>query len=79
VLDLRQPSAQVGVLRLQVDDPSLERGDMGQDGGLGLRRDRFPERCRDRRLSNPTFYYDASVQKVRPRDGSGTPIMRWSA
>src|SRR5206468_45619 len=49
VLDLGQPAAQVGVLRLEVGDPLLEGGDMGQDGGLGLRRDPLLERCGDRR------------------------------
>ena len=36
VLDLRQPAAEVGVLRLEVGDPLLQGGDVGQDGGLGL-------------------------------------------
>src|SRR5262249_37433326 len=58
VLNLRQSAAQVRVLRLQVGDSSLERGEMGQDGGLGLGSDRVPERCGDRRLSNHTLYYD---------------------
>jgi hypothetical protein len=79
VLNLRQPAAQVRVLRLQVGDPSLERGEMGQDGGLGLGRDRVPERCGDRRWSNHTLSYDAFVQKVRSEDASGTPIKRRSA
>jgi hypothetical protein len=65
VLDLGQPAAEVGVLRLEVGDPLLEGGDMGQDGGLGLRRDRVPERCGDRRSSSHTPYYETSVQKVR--------------
>jgi hypothetical protein len=39
VLDLGQPAAQVGVLRLEIGDPLLEGGDMGQDGSLCLRRD----------------------------------------
>jgi hypothetical protein len=43
VLDLGQPAAQVGVLRLQVGDPLLQGGEMGQDGGLGLGRDPVPE------------------------------------
>src|SRR5262249_49111845 len=75
-LDRRQPPAEVGVLRLQVGDPSLERGDMGQDGGLGLGSDRVPKRRGDRRLRNHTLYYDAFVQKVRPQDAPGTPIKR---
>ena len=54
VLDQRQSPAQVGVLRLQVGDPSLERSNMGQDGGLGLARDCVPQRCGDRRSSNHT-------------------------
>src|SRR5262245_47800652 len=45
VLDLGQPTAEVGVLRLQVGDPLLQGGDEGQDGGLGLGWDRVPERC----------------------------------
>jgi hypothetical protein len=44
VLNLGEPAAQVGVLRLQVGDPALERGDVGQEGGLGLLWDRLPER-----------------------------------
>jgi hypothetical protein len=56
VLDLGQPAAQVGVFRLQVGDPLLEGGDMGQDFGLGLRRDRVPEGCGDRRSSSHTLY-----------------------
>ena len=44
VLDLRQPAAQIRVLRLQVGDPLLEGGDEGRDGSPGLRRDRVPER-----------------------------------
>ena len=54
VLDLRQPAAQVGVLRLQVGDPLLQGGDVGQDGGLSLGRDRIPERCGDRRSCSHT-------------------------
>jgi len=73
VFDLGQPAAEVGVLRLQVGDPSLQRGDVGQDSGLGLGRDRVLERRGDRRLSDHTFYYEAFVQKVRSRDASGTP------
>jgi hypothetical protein len=46
---------------------------MGQDGGLGSRRDRVPERGGDRRSSSHTLYYETSVQKVRPWDGSGRP------
>ena len=46
---------------------------MGQDGGLGLRRDRIPERCGDRRSRSHTLYYETSVQKVRTWDGSGRP------
>jgi hypothetical protein len=82
VLDLRQPAAQVGILRLQLSDPLLQRGDVGQDGGLGLGRDRVPERCGDRRSSNHTLYYDAFVQNVRTGDGSETlknPSKRRSA
>jgi hypothetical protein len=41
VLDLRQPAAQLRVLRLQGGDPLLEGGNEGQDGGLGLGRDVF--------------------------------------
>ena len=73
VLDLVQPAAQVGVFRLQVGDPLLEGGDMGPDGGLGLRRDRVPERCGDRRSRSHTLYYETSVQKVRTWGGSGRP------
>ena len=69
VLDLRQPAAQVRVLRLQVGDPLLQGGDQGQDGGLGLGWDRVPERCGDRRWRNHTLYYEASVQRVRPGCG----------
>jgi hypothetical protein len=46
---------------------------MGPDGGLGLRRDRVPERCGDRRSSSHTLCYETSVQKVRTWDGSGRP------
>ncbi len=73
VLDLRQPPSQVGVLGLEVGDPLLERGDMGQDGGLGLGSDRVPERRGDRRLRGHTSYYDMFVQKVRSWDVVGTP------
>ena len=59
VLHLRQPAAQLGVLRFQLGDPLLEGGDQGQDGGLGLRRDRVPEWCGDRRWRNHTLYYEA--------------------
>src|SRR5262249_58782896 len=48
VLDLCQSAAQVGVLRLQVDDPSLERGDVGQDSGLCLGGGPVPDRCENR-------------------------------
>jgi hypothetical protein len=34
VLDLGQPAAQVGVLRLQVGDPLLKGGEEGQNSGL---------------------------------------------
>ena len=37
LLDLGQPAAQVRVLRLQVGDPLLKRGDEDQESGLGLR------------------------------------------
>ena len=70
VLDLRQPAAQLRVLRLQVGDPLLEGGNEGQDGGLGLGWDRLPQRCGDRWSRSHTLYYDASVQMVRPWDGS---------
>ena len=73
VFDLGQPAAQIGVLRLQVGDPLLQGGEMGQDGGLSLRRDPVPERCGDRRSSSHTLYYETSVQKVRRWDGSGRP------
>jgi hypothetical protein len=65
VLDLGQQAAQVGVLRLEVGDPLLQGGDMLQDGGLGLERDRVPERCEDRQSGSHTLYYETSVQKVR--------------
>ncbi len=52
LLDLGQPAAQVGVLRLQLSDPLLEGGDIGQDGRLGPGRDPVPERCGDRRSSS---------------------------
>jgi hypothetical protein len=55
VLDLGQPTAQVGVLRLQVGDPLFEGGEMGQDSGLGLRRDPIPERYGDRRSGSHTL------------------------
>src|SRR5262249_17957378 len=79
VLDLRQPAAQLRVLRLQVVDPLLEGGNEGQDGGLGLGRDRVPERCGDRRWRNHTLDYDVFVQKVRSEDASATRIQRRSA
>src|SRR5262245_2595091 len=71
VLDLRQSTAQVGVLHLQVGDPLLEGGDEGQEGSLRLGWDRVPEWCGDWRLRNHTLYYEAAVQRVRPWDGSG--------
>jgi hypothetical protein len=71
VLDLGQPAAEVGVLRLHVGDPLLQGGDEDQESGLGLGWDRVPEGWWDRRLSCHTLYYDASVQRVRPCDGSG--------
>ena len=46
---------------------------MGQDGGLGLRRDPVPERCGDRRSSSHTLYYETSLQKVRTWDGFDGP------
>jgi hypothetical protein len=70
VLDQSQPAAEVGVLRLQIGDPLLQGGDVGQEGGLSLRWDHVPERCRDRRSRNHTLYYEASVQKVRSWDAS---------
>src|SRR5262249_34855126 len=70
VLDLGQPAAEVGVLRLQVGDPWLEGGDMGQDGRLGLRRDPVPEGCGDRRSTSHTLDYATSGQKARTWDGS---------
>jgi hypothetical protein len=54
VLQLGQPRTQVRVFRFQLGDPLLERAHKGQDGGLGLRRDRVPEWCTDRRLRNHT-------------------------
>jgi hypothetical protein len=65
VLDLGQPAAQVRVLRLQVGDPLLKGGDEDQENGLGLRWDRTPERCRNRRWRSHTLYYEVSVQRVR--------------
>jgi hypothetical protein len=43
VLDLGQPAAQIRILRSQVGDPLLKRGDEGQECGLGLGWDRVPE------------------------------------
>jgi hypothetical protein len=43
VLGLRQPVAQIRILRLQVGDPLLKGGDEDQDSGLGLGWDRAPE------------------------------------
>jgi hypothetical protein len=73
VLDLGQSAAQVGILGLQVGDPLLQRGDEGQDSGLGLGWDRVPEWCGDRRWTNHTLDYEGSVQKVRLWDGTGRP------
>ena len=73
VPDLGQPAAAVGVLRLEVSAPLLEGGEMGQDSGLGLRRDPVPERCGDLRSSSHTLYYEASVQKVRTCNGFDGP------
>ena len=73
VLDLGQPAVQVRVLRLQVGDPLLKGGDEDQESGLGLRWDRIPEKCRDRRWRSHTLYYEVSVQRVRAWDGSGRP------
>jgi hypothetical protein len=61
MLDLGLPTAEVGVLGLEVGDPLLQRGDMGQDGGSGLRRNRVPESCGDRRSGSHTPYYEAAV------------------
>jgi hypothetical protein len=74
MLDLGQPAAQVGVLRLQVGDPLLEGGEMGPDGGLGLRRDAVPERCGDRRSSSHTPITRLPYREfVRTWDGPGRP------
>ena len=74
MLDLGQPAAQVGVLRLQVGDPLLEGGEMGPDGGLGLRRDAVPERCGDRRSSSHTPITRLPYREfVRMWDGPGRP------
>jgi hypothetical protein len=72
-LDLGQPTAQVRVLRLQVGDPLLQGGDEAQESGLGLGWDRIPARCRNRRWSSHTEYYEVSVQRVRVWEGSGRP------
>ena len=72
VLDLGQPAAQIRILRLQVGDPLLKRGDEGQECGLGFGWDRVPEGWGDRRLSSHTLYCETSVQRVRPCDDSGS-------
>jgi hypothetical protein len=71
MLDQSESAAEVGVLRLQVGDPLFQGTDEGQDGGLSLRWDRVPEMCGDRWMRNHTPCYEASVQKVRSREGSG--------
>jgi hypothetical protein len=44
-----EPGLKIADALLEFNDPSLEGVQHGQDGGLGLRRDGVPERCRDGR------------------------------
>ena len=76
VLDLGQPAVQVGVLHLEVGDPLLQGGDVGRDGGLGLGRDRIPERCGDRRSSSHTPTTKRSYRRFGPGLASGHPKAR---
>jgi hypothetical protein len=73
VLDLGQPAPQFRGPRSPLSDPSLEGSHQGQDGGLGLGRNCVPERCGNWRSRNDTPYYEVTVQRVRPGNGSGCP------